>query len=933
MDASDGYRQLDKKFDWWLIAAAFFVSLLGTFTSTQLMIQAQLSANFFTVFTWIAIISLTFGFCASWSLHFVGMLSCKLDLPVGLDFGLTLFSAVLAVTFTFAAFGAELLWKRYNNDKSRDVSNRKPDPLATEGLDMQDGGSSMPLLADDSTDRHINGDGADQEGGDIELGQIDALRQQRISTSHEFRRRSSYPPFLAHMPSTEHRYSRPQSHLRFGSSELDLKSMADHGTAPRQNAFVATYTGIIGGMSWKAVLMGLVWSLSLTCMHYGGLLAMRIPEGKLTFDPVLVVISAIISWVVCIAGYIYMVNIEPHLSQQVLFSAIAASGIATMHFTGLRATSFWSRLPPVQDAGYPLQLPIAICTVAILTCTLANGLLAHNAIVSRNKLAEIVLTRRKLWRALAQKENAELAAAARSNFIALASHEIRTPLHHLQGYSDLLSKADLNDDARQLVLSIQDATRTLSMITNNVLDWSKLESDQDVSCRLAPTDMRSVFESILVLLPHQGEQRDVQVLAVVEPRVPESLLLDEAYIQRILMNLLSNALKFTSSGFVMLSLEMDGGDVVAKVRDSGAGIPSSFIPRLFEPFSQAETRGTQRGTGLGLSIVRQLLYKMQGDVSVETWHVDDGFRPSETGTIFTVRIPLQTLPSPHSPTQQNIESNTVALLSPAPRLLDGLRRAWQLFGYEIVVVHHFSELANYEIKYVWAEFRYLSENADCLQHLLSQAHLTTFVPFEYQESLQHLPGILSAPHFVPIPKPLIWHTFHKRIAIATHSAASMKACPSVENGSKIEKASNSLERQHSSEESVTSRTVNILLVEDNPVNQKLCTKMLSSLGYSILLASDGEQAIQQLMKHDKMVDLILMDQSMPVKDGVCATREIRVLENSGKLSKRHPIIALTAVVSTESRAQFKSAGADDFLAKPLSFARLEQTLATILRIE
>lgn len=109
--------------------------------------------------------------------------------------------------------------------------------------------------------------------------------------------------------------------------------------------------------------------------------------------------------------------------------------------------------------------------------------------------------------------------------------------------------------------------------------------------------------------------------------------------------------------------------------------------------------------------------------------------------------------------------------------------------------------------------------------------------------------------------------------------------------------------------------------------------MLASLGYSVLLANDGDQAIEQIMKHDKIIDLILMDHSMPVKDGVGATREIRDLENSGKLSKRHPVIALTAVVSTESRAQFKSAGADDFLAKPLSFAKLEQTLATFLRIE
>jgi hypothetical protein len=329
--------------------------------------------------------------------------------------------------------------------------------------------------------------------------------------------------------------------------------------------------------------------------------------------------------------------------------------------------------------------------------------------------------------------------------------------------------------------------------------------------------MRSVFESILVLLPHQDEQNDVEVLAVVEPSVPESLLLDEAYIQRILVNLLSNALKFTSNGFVMLSLEMEDGDLIAKVRDSGAGIPSSFVPRLFEPFSQAKTRGTQRGTGLGLSIVRQLLKKMQGDISVESRHVDDGFSPNETGTTFTIRIPVQMSPATQLASRHNMEPSTVALFSPPPRLLEGLKIAWQLFGYETVVVHHYSELANYQIKYAWTDFRYLSENSECLRYLLSQEHLTTFVPFEHQESLQHLPGVLSAPHFVPLPKPLIWHTFYKRIAIASQAAAAIKNPPPVEASPKIE-VRNGWQKLRPEEESVTPGTVNILLVEDNAVS-------------------------------------------------------------------------------------------------------------------
>jgi len=311
------------------------------------MIQARLSSSFLAVFTWIAIISLTFGFCASWCLHFVGMQSCKLDLPVGLDVGLTLFSAVLAVTFTFAALGAELLWERYNSNKRRITPNRQLNSLAADDLGSQTENSSTPLLGRDSTDSHVSGNGVNREP-DFESDQIVALPQSGVLPTvgswgmpkphlrlhDEFRRHASNPSRLMLMSPSEPSDSEPPQGLRIGSAQLDLKNMADHRTVPTKNAFVATYEGILNGMSLKAAVMGLVWSLSLTCMHYGGLLAMNIPAGYLTFNTVLVIISAIISWVVCTAGYIYMVNIEPHLSQQALFSAIAASGIAAMHFTG-----------------------------------------------------------------------------------------------------------------------------------------------------------------------------------------------------------------------------------------------------------------------------------------------------------------------------------------------------------------------------------------------------------------------------------------------------------------------------------------------------------------------------------------------------------------------------------------------------------------------
>lgn len=129
----------------------------------------------------------------------------------------------------------------------------------------------------------------------------------------------------------------------------------------------------------------------------------------------------------------------------------------------MRAVTFYSHEPATATRGYPPEVPIAIVSIAIITCILANGLLAHSATVSRNKLVEIVYTRRKLWKTIAEKENAEAAAAARSDFIASASHEIRTPLHHLQGYSDLLSRTELSEESRTILYAIQRATKTLSL--------------------------------------------------------------------------------------------------------------------------------------------------------------------------------------------------------------------------------------------------------------------------------------------------------------------------------------------------------------------------------------------------------------------------------------------------------------------------------------
>ncbi|KAI4737931.1 hypothetical protein E4T50_11603 [Aureobasidium sp. EXF-12298] len=731
------------------------------------------------------------------------------------------------------------------------------------------------------------------------------------------------------------------------------------------NAFVATAKILYLGMTPRNIIKGFLWSVAITSMHYSGIFGLDIPHGKVVLNPWIVLASALISWLVCTIGCICMAEMEAMLSQQLLFSVVATTGVAAMHFTGMRAATFWSTSPPSEVRGYPPVIAVAVVLIAFTTCIAANGLLAHSATVSRNKLAEIIWTRRELWRTIAQKENAEAAALARSEFIAAASHEIRTPLHHLQGYSDLLSQTPLSEEGRAHLAAIQRATKTLSLITNNVLDWSKLEKDAKAVCKPVSLDIRTVCESIIILLPNKDDEADVELCVVVAPDVPTSVFLDETYIHRILMNLLSNACKFTRSGYIILSIEVSDDKLIASVRDTGIGLDPNFIPQMFEPYKQGEQKGNQRGTGLGLSIIKQLLQAMSGTITVESkFAYSHDVGPNQSGSTFTVTIPLQPSSLPVQPSEQ-LDGKRVAVLSEAEtRSLQGIKTAWEMFGYEVTVATNISELPDQEWKYIWADMPFLLNNKDQFRRLMKRQDWLVLVPYDTQKSLSDLPGIVSAPHFVLLPRPLVWHSFATRVDAANRRSRSatisrtLRFDPVVEvmqdidpttlrqpsQASELSEQETRQQQQNqqrapsfSADEGppksgspVQAQQQTVLLVEDNVINAKLFQKMLVSLKHKVILAPDGEAAVSQVLTHDIAIDIIFMDQSMPKKDGITATREIRSLEQEGKLQRKHLIIALTAVVNTESRAKFKEAGADDFLAKPLSLTGLKDALAVHL---
>ncbi|KAJ9646907.1 hypothetical protein H2204_000599 [Knufia peltigerae] len=977
LQESPALRRLEPHWNYGLIAASIAVSLLGAFTSTQMMCQARTSRYFSGVLVWTLLGSLTFGFCSIWSLHFIAMLACELDVRIGLDVPLTIVSAVLAVSFTFAALSFDLLRDRYihllKKKKHRSTRRSRREIQHDAGLAESEERPSTEALLPPPTSE-------DQEAFES-LHEAEALEERGRTLQRLSRTDSGLGPIEEHFvgidttvrgnalqpdleqasPTPFHQSPKPRADIYYrdtseGDTESLPRSSIDGDRSRRSStthssdssglslpAFMSfrvsqlsssSATGLtsiarllLHGAKPKKICKGFVWSLAITSMHYVGVLAMKIPDGHFTLNPFIVTLSALISWLVCTMGCILIPQIEINLSQQSFFSFIAASGVAAMHFTGMWATTFWSQADPSADRGYPSDLPVAVTSIAILTCMLANGLLAHSATIARNKLAEIVQTRKKLWAAIAQKENAEAAARARSEFIASASHEIRTPLHQLQGYSDLLSRTALNEESRLLLLAIQEATRSLSMITANVLDWSRLEKGEAVS-RPISLDLRKACESIINILPSKDDETATELMIVVAPRVPQSVFLDETYLQRILMNLLTNALKFTQSGYVILFIDCLDDNLVITVKDSGYGIPESFLPHLFEPFKQAQTRGAERGTGLGLAIIKHLLEKISGAISVQsTCSKIDGGDLSHSGSTFKVTIPTSGLLDVANPLPALGHRRQLAVYhKQGSRLSEGLKMAWTAYDIELVPADPSGDISD-DWGYIWADLDYIKDAPELLGRLLQPRSQLVILPYGSQSLLDKTIGVAPPSHVIPVRRPLLWHRMVETIVSVIQSGRS-----SVDRSVRFAPMVDMVENAHlsSATEQRALSGSTVLLVEDNKINQKLGVKMLQTLGYNVMTANDGQDAVEKIVAHDMQIDLILMDHSMPRKDGVTALKEIRAMEQDGTVSRSRPLIMVTAVVGPDAAALCISSGADAFLPKPLSLQKLELTLKKFL---
>jgi hypothetical protein len=224
---------------------------------------------------------------------------------------------------------------------------------------------------------------------------------------------------------------------------------------------------------------------------------------------------------------------------------------------------------------------------------------------------------------------------------------------------------------------------------------------------------------------------------------------------------------------------MSDDNLIVIVKDTGCGLDPAFVPDMWIPFKQGEVRGSARGTGLGLSIIKRLLHRMKGDINVTSDYMhSEGVGPNHSGSTFTVTIPMQSTQA-RAETFSNEEPPRIAILSRnQSRSIDGFRTCWETYGFEVELVHNVASLTQSKWKYVWAELDFLQREPSQFNELLRCKKSLVLVPYDTHDSLEGLPGILAAPNFVMLPKPLIWHTFERRIMASKHrrqSAAPFQA--------------------------------------------------------------------------------------------------------------------------------------------------------------
>jgi two-component system sensor histidine kinase/response regulator len=528
------------------------------------------------------------------------------------------------------------------------------------------------------------------------------------------------------------------------------------------------------------------------------------------------------------------------------------------------------------------------------------------------------------------KEAAESADRAKSAFLANMSHEVRTPMNGVIGMANLLLSSSLTSEQRDLAETLCQSSETLLRIINDILDFSKIEAGR-LALEFIDFDLTEHLELAIDLNADVAARKGLELVMQIDPSVPRLVCGDPVRLRQIVLNLLGNAIKFTQQGEVVMTVtptgeKPDGIGLRFEISDTGIGIPAKTQEYLFQPFVQADSSTTRKygGTGLGLAICKRLTELMGGQIGVTSrpGHGSAFWFTIELGVaVLTEAVPVlepsplegrRTLAVDDNAANRKLLTHLLAgwrmphaLAESAAEALAELRHAFAAgTPYELVILdHHMPERDGLDLA---ADIR-----ADA--HLRGVSLMLLTSRGERLTTAQMASYGLAACELKPL------HPDKLRIAIGrTLSAAAYSAPrPTV--------APRPLAAR------LPAADISILIAEDNPVNQKVTTLLLRSLGYAADVAANGIEVLAALRRH--RYALVLMDAQMPEMDGLEATRRIRQDEEAAAAGpgRRIKIVAMTANAMAGDREACLAAGMDDYLAKPVKPEDLRAMLQRYLK--
>jgi signal transduction histidine kinase/DNA-binding response OmpR family regulator len=667
----------------------------------------------------------------------------------------------------------------------------------------------------------------------------------------------------------------------------------------------ALYTISRAQLTWLRLgLACILMGAGIAAMHYVGMAAMQVRPAP-SYDPLLFAASLAVAVGASLAALWICFQLRGETMLTAFWrrggaAMIMGAAIAGMHFTGMAAASF---APGTICFGNPQALHsnwlaglIGLVTFLFLVTTLVISIFDA-------RLAE------RTARLAAQSDR------IKSEFLANMSHEIRTPMNAVIGMTSLLLDTELDGRQRDFVETIRGSGDHLLTIINDILDYSKIESSK-LELERQPLNLRDCVEEALDLIAHKAGEKGIDLAYSLDDGVPQAIVGDVVRLRQVLLNLVSNAIKFTARGEVVLTvgarpLEAGRSELHFAVRDTGIGIPAERVDRLFQAFSQVDASTTRLygGTGLGLAISQKLVQLMGGRIEVRS--------EAGKGSVFEFRIAAEAAVVPprsrvtHAPGL--LQGKCIFVVDDNAtnrRIMDGYARSW---GMEVMLADSAGEaLTRFRQggPYALAVLDYQMPGMDGV-HLarelqkLSGGSLPIIIlssaPDAKKEAERE--GVNIAGYLMkPIKPSALYNAIvdifaSSRIHIAPRAAANFDP---------------EMGHRH---------PLRILVAEDNPVNQKVAKAIMERLGYSADYVGDGVEAVAAVER--QLYDVVLMDVQMPDMDGMEATR---VIKSRIPPERRPRIVALTANATEEDRQACLAAGVDDYLSKPVTADKLMSAL-------